>query len=94
MDDGELRNLLTRREIVSAYVLALQRREDLFRLTSSTPGDADAVGRALAETFDVSDVAAAAILDLQVRRFTPESTEQLRTELADLDERVARARGA
>ncbi|WP_431075006.1 hypothetical protein [Microbacterium phyllosphaerae] len=84
-------NLLARREIVAAYVKVLERPEELLRVCRDAPGDTAAAVSAVAEEFEVSDIAAQAILDLQVRRFTPESFVQIRAELADVERRLADA---
>ena len=84
-------NLRERREIIAAYVVALERPEELLRICADTPGDIASTVVAVAEAFDVSDDAAQAILDMQVRRFTPESFVQIRAELADIERRIADA---
>lgn len=84
-------NLLKRREIIAAYVVALERPEELLRICAHTPGDTASAVVAVAEAFDVSDDAAQAILDMQVRRFTPQSLAQIRAELAEVDRRIADA---
>ena len=57
-------------------------------MCAAVSGDADEARSAVAAAFGVSDVAADAILALQVRRFTPRSIEQMRNELADYDRRL------
>lgn len=84
-------NLRKRREIIAAYVVALERPEELLRICADTPGDIASAVVAVAEAFDVSDDAAQAVLDMQVRRFTPESFVQIRAELADIERRIAEA---
>lgn len=86
-----LGNLRKRREIIAAYAVALERPEELLRICADTPGDVASAVAAVAEAFDVSDDAAQAILDMQVRRFTPESFVQIRAELAEVDRRIADA---
>jgi DNA gyrase/topoisomerase IV subunit A len=88
--EQELRNLNLRREIVAAYIVAIEHREDLFRLVEGAPDDIDATTRVISEAFGVSDIAARAIQDLQVRRFTPQSIAQMREELVALDQHLAR----
>lgn len=82
-------NLLGLREILSAYVAVSERSDELLRVCAGVSGDGDAARRAVAEAFDVSETAAAAILDMQVKRFTPAAVEQIRAELADVDRRLA-----
>lgn len=81
----EWRQLDARREILSAYVIALERSEELLRVTARVSGDTASATDAVAEAFGVSDHAARAILDLQVRRFTPSAIAQIKQELAELD---------
>ena len=84
-------NLQIRREILAAYVKVLETPEELLRVCGDAPGDTAAAVAAVAEAFEVSDIAAQAILDLQVRRFTPESFVQIRAELADVERRLVEA---
>lgn len=90
MDDDEERQMLvTRTEIVSAYIRAIENPEKLLRVCGNVSGGRDDESAAIAAEFEVSDVVANAILDLQVRRFTPRSIEQMRNELAHYDRRLA-----
>ncbi|GAA1923394.1 hypothetical protein GCM10009775_14730 [Microbacterium aoyamense] len=91
MDTEERRHALERRGILSAYVLALEEPATLLDLCASidTDADDDDLISAVAAAFAVSEVAAAAIVDLQVRRFTPRRIAQLRAEPADLVHRLA-----
>lgn len=77
-------NLLSRIEIVSGYMIALDRPEDLLRICAGVDGDLVAARSAVAEAFGVSEIVATAILHLQVFRFTPAAIDQVRNELADL----------
>jgi DNA gyrase/topoisomerase IV subunit A len=86
--DQDRRNLVARIAIVSAYIKALEDPEKLLRVCGDVLGDVDEARAAVATAFDVSDVAADAILDLQVRRFTPRSVERMRSELADFNRRL------
>ncbi|PPG55705.1 hypothetical protein [Rathayibacter sp. AY1C5] len=88
-DDHERQNLETLTEIVSAYIRAVENPEKLFRVCANVSGGRDDERAAVAAEFEVRDVVADAILDLQVRRFTPRSIEQMRNELADYDRRLA-----
>ena len=87
------RNLETRRELIRAYMAALADPAKLLRVCASVSGDADDARAAVAAAFEVSEVAARAILDLQVRRFTPQSIEQARSELTELDRRLRETEG-
>jgi DNA gyrase/topoisomerase IV subunit A len=86
--DQDRRNLVARIAIVSAYIKALEDPEKLLRVCGDVSGDVAEARAAVATAFDVSDVAADAILDLQVRRFTPRSVEQMRSELAEFNRRL------
>ncbi len=86
--DEDRRNLVARIEIVSAYIKALEDPEKLLRVCANVSGDADEAREAVAAEFEVSDIAADAILALQVRRFTPMGIEQMRSELADFNLRL------
>ncbi|PPF14115.1 MULTISPECIES: hypothetical protein [unclassified Rathayibacter] len=88
-DDHERQNLETLTEIVSAYITVIENPEKLLRVCAHVSGGRDDERAAVAAEFEVSDVVADAILDLQVRRFTPRSVEQMRNELADYDRRLA-----
>lgn len=79
-------NLLTRREILRGYVTVLERPGELLHVCGSVDGDAAAARTAIAEAFGVGDIAAEAILHLQVRRFTPAALHEIRAELEDLDD--------
>ncbi|MBO0984654.1 hypothetical protein [Rathayibacter sp. SD072] len=90
MDDGDERqNLVTRTEILNACIAAIEDPEKLFRVCANVSGGRDDERAAVASEFEVSDMVADAILDLQVRRFTPRSIEQMRSELADYGRRLA-----
>lgn len=82
-------NLSVLRDILAAYVRVLERPEELLRVCADAPGDVASAVAAVAQAFDVSDIAAQAILDMQVRRFTPQSSAQIRAELAEVDRRLA-----
>ncbi|MDY0912315.1 hypothetical protein [Rathayibacter festucae] len=88
-DDNERQSLVTSTEIVSAYIRAIENPEKLFRVCASVSGGRDDERAAVAAAFEVSDVVADAILDMQVRRFTPRAVEQMRNELAHCARRLA-----
>ncbi len=77
-------NLLARREFIAAYVKVLDRLSELIELCSVDRDTAE-LRRALQDTFAITEVAADAILMLQVRRFTPSEKQKIRDELADID---------
>ncbi|MBN9213327.1 MAG: hypothetical protein ABS62_10305 [Microbacterium sp. SCN 70-200] len=86
--DDELRNAQARREILAAYVTALDDPARLLRVCAEVGGDNDDARRAVAAAFGVSVHAADAILALQVRRFTPREIDRVRGELAEVDRRL------
>ncbi|PPH16173.1 MULTISPECIES: hypothetical protein [unclassified Rathayibacter] len=88
-DDEERHNLVALTEILNGYIRAIENPEKLFQVCANVSGGRDNERAAVAAAFEVSDVVANAILDLQVRRFTPRSIEQMRNELADYNRRLA-----
>ncbi|WP_258064123.1 low molecular weight phosphatase family protein [Rathayibacter sp. AY1E8] len=88
-DDSERHNLVMSTEIINACIRAIENPEKLFRVCASVSGGRDDERAAIAAAFGTSDVVADAILDMQVRRFTPRSIEQMRAELARYDRRLA-----
>lgn len=86
--DETRQNLVDRVEIVSAVMKAVENREQLFRVCADVSGEIDEAITALAQAFDVGRVPARAILELQVRRFTPASVDQIRDELAELQRHI------
>ncbi|WP_121057525.1 hypothetical protein [Microbacterium telephonicum] len=86
-------NLLARREIVVAHMTVLERLEELVALCSTVAGDPHELRSAVCETFELSPVAADAVLALQVRRFTPYERRRIQDELNDIDLRLRRATG-
>lgn len=87
--NGDRQNLLMRREILEAYVAVLTRSDELLRVCSASSGDETDVKSAVVDAFNVSEVAADAILALQVRRFTPAVLKQIQLELADVERDLA-----
>lgn len=88
-DDTERQSLVTSIEILNAYIRAIENPEKLFRVCANVSGGRDDERAAVAAEFEVSEVVADALLDMQVRRFTPRSVEQIRNELARHDRRLA-----
>ena len=88
------RNLLARREILAAYVVVLDRLDELFEVCSAVTGGTDELRHAVQEAFELSPIAADAILVMQVRRFTPSERRKIEKELADLDFWLERNGGA
>lgn len=88
-DDTERQSLVTSIEILNACIRAVENPEKLFRVCANVSGGRDDERAAVAAAFEVSDVVADAILDMQVRRFMPRSIEQMRNELARYARRLA-----
>jgi DNA gyrase/topoisomerase IV subunit A len=87
-DDRE--NELARREILVAYLEVLDRVGELVDICLAVEGDAQQLRRAVQEAFGVSQIAADAVLALQVRRFTPDERQKIKDELVGLDLWLAR----
>lgn len=86
--DEERDNLLQLIKILRAYITAVENPEELLRVCAQVEGGIEDARSAVARAFDVSDVAADAILSMQVRRFTPHAIQQLRDQLADDERRL------
>jgi DNA gyrase/topoisomerase IV subunit A len=78
-----------RREIVAATLFAAEHAEQVLAVCADVDGDEDAAAAAIAAAFGVNDIQARAILQMQLRRFTPHAIEQIRSELADIDGRLS-----
>jgi DNA gyrase/topoisomerase IV subunit A len=87
-------NALARREILEAYVKASTRLGELVEVCSSVTGDVDQLRNAVQNAFKLSPYAAQAVLDMQVRRFTPHERQRILDELAELNLRLERIDGA
>lgn len=72
--------------MIEAILLAAENAEQVMRVCSTAA--AGTAGDALAEDFGISDLQAQVILDMQVRRFTPESAAAVRAELAEVNQRI------
>ncbi|OAH49497.1 hypothetical protein [Microbacterium oleivorans] len=83
MDDRETDR--ARRDILLAYIAVMDRPEELLAVCANASGDADDVRRAIERAFEISAVAADAILSMPVRRFTPAERKRIQDELATLD---------
>ncbi len=90
----EQQNQLSRREIIAAYVVVMDRLGELVEVCSAVTGDVEELRHAVQETFELSPLAADAVLALQVRRFTPSERQKIQDELADLDLWLERSGGA
>ncbi len=74
-----------RRDILVAYVAVMDRPEELLAVCANASGDADDVRRAIERAFEISAVAADAILSMPVRRFTPAERRRIQDELRALN---------
>lgn len=92
--DGSIEILRMRRAILRAYVMVIERKDELFSVCAAATGDVSATRLALEKTFGIGPVEADAVLDLQVRRFTPAQTERIRQELADVERQTELAERA
>ena len=90
--NADQENRLARREIMLAYVKVLERPGDLLRVCAGVSGDGDEVRAAVEKVFDLSPFAADAVLQLQVRRFTPAQLHLIRAELAEVERAIAEDR--
>lgn len=93
MTDDRL-NALARREILSAYVESLNRLPELVEICATVDGDADVLRAAVEEAFELSPVAADAVLAMQVRRSTPHERQRIEDELAGVETWLRRLDGA
>ncbi|GAB3136247.1 hypothetical protein [Marisediminicola antarctica] len=62
--DVDVRGLLGRREILSAYIKVFERPEELLQVCAQVAGDSDAARTAVAVASDLSEIRARALLDL------------------------------
>lgn len=83
MDERD--NARQRKEIVVALLYAAEHAPELLRVCDSVDGDFSETRTAIAEAFAINEVQADAILNMQVRRFTPHALEQLRAELDEIN---------
>lgn len=82
--------MLARREIVAAYVAVLARVDEFVRICSTVEGGRDEVRAAVQDAFGLTEVAAEAVLTMQMHRLSPSERQQTRDELATLDAHVER----
>ncbi|WP_454109404.1 hypothetical protein [Leifsonia shinshuensis] len=90
----ELRNGRLRRVVVAATLHAAEHAVDVIQICQAVDGDESSLRTAIMARFGFDEVQAGAVVSMQVRRFTPHATEQLRAELADMDELIHKLAGS
>lgn len=85
----EKQNLQGRRWLLGITLMAAEQASRVLEVCASVEGDDAALNRALCEEFDISSIDAEVVLSLQVRRFTPASIARMRSELAEMERRIA-----
>lgn len=75
-------NLRARREIVLGYIEAIDRQHELFEVCAAASGDPVELQHAIEKTFNVSAIAAEAMMDMQVRNFTPTARARMLEDLS------------
>lgn len=89
MNDVDRENLTQRTQIMDALLVAAENPVKLLEVCAAVSGDHTSAVEAVADAFEFTDLQATVVLDMQIRRFTPEKVQQLRTELSDARERLA-----
>jgi DNA gyrase subunit A len=87
----ELRQKEARLHILDGLLIALDNLDEVIELIRSSP-DSDTARAGLVERFELTEVQAEAILALTLRRLTALETDRIKSEHADLTERVAELR--
>lgn len=83
--DDELRNARLRRGVVVAMLYAAEHALDVLRVCAAVDGDDSSLRAAISAAFGFDDIQAGAILNMQIRRFTPSAVAQYQSQLADID---------
>lgn len=83
-------NMLTRREIVAAYVAVLDRLDEFVRICATTQGGRDEVRAAVQDAFGLTEVPSEAVLAMQMHRLSPPERQKVRDELAAVDAEIER----
>jgi len=86
--DYRLKRKLERQHLVEGLLLAIADIDEVIQVIRTSDDAATARGR-LMDIFDLSEVQANYILDLQLRRLTKFSTLELEAELAELQKQIA-----
>lgn len=82
--DEERRNLEMRRDIIDAYIAVTDDPDTLWRVCADASGSEEELVAAVSAAFGVGEIPARAILDMQVRRFSPRERERVREERQNL----------
>lgn len=89
MNDVDRENLTERIQIVEALLVVAENPVKLLEVCAAVSGDHTSAVKAVADAFQFTDLQASVVLDMQIRRFTPEQVQLLRDELSDFRERLA-----
>lgn len=83
-----LQNARARGELLDAIIVAMENADRVFEICANTTRDDDDLRSEIARALALTDIQAAAILDLQVRRFTPRSLATVKAERAENERRI------
>ncbi len=86
---GDREHALARRNILWAYIAVMDKPEKLLAACATASGDANEVRRAVEKAFNLTALAADAVLSMQIRRFTPRERERIEDELEELEAALA-----
>lgn len=78
---------MQRLEILDAIVAGIDRRQELLQIVSAAPSDEEA-RRQLGAAFGFNEGQAAAVLDIQVRRFATEQRRRISNERDQLQRSI------
>lgn len=85
---SELQELLGKRQMLTAMVLAAEHRETVMNICATINGEASDVVQALGNELGVNGFQAQVILDMQLKKFTPAAVAVVRSELEIVDARL------
>ncbi|WP_301110373.1 hypothetical protein [Microbacterium sp.] len=85
---SELQELLGKRQMLTAMVLAAEHRETVMNICATIDGEASDVMQALVSELGVDEFQAQVILDMQLKKFTPAAVAVVRSELDIVDARL------
>lgn len=85
---NEHQSLIERRKIASAMLLAAENASVVLGVCAATAGGVGAVSAAIAAALGIGESEARIVLDMQVRRFTSQALTDMRSEIAELDQRI------